>query len=55
MGIPFWTCTLFTNVRVYTLIPFFGRTLEKGDYQTEFIPVLAEGFPKVVQFDFAIV
>jgi len=46
--------TLLTNVRVYPLVPFCARTLKKGDYQTEFIPVLAEGFPKVVQFDFAI-
>ena len=25
-----------------------------GDSQTDFIPVLAEGFPKVVEFDLAI-
>jgi len=37
--------TLLTNVRVYALVPFFGRTLEKGDYQTDFISILAEGFP----------
>ena len=53
-GNTFSTGTLFTNLRVYALVPFFGRTLEKGDYQTDFIPDLAEGFPKVVQFDFAI-
>ena len=46
--------TLFTNVRGHDLVPFFRRTLKKGDYQTDFIPVLAEGFPKVVQFDLAI-
>jgi len=46
--------TLFTNVRVYALVPFLGRALEKRDYQNNFISVLAEGIPKVVQFDFAI-
>ena len=39
---------------MYALVPFLARPLEEGDYQTDFIPVLAEGFPKVVQFDFAI-
>ena len=28
--------------------------MEKGDYQTGFILILAEGFPKIVQSDFAI-
>jgi len=46
--------TLFTNVRVYTLVPFFGGSLKKGDCQTGFIPIFAEGFPKIAQFDFAI-
>ena len=53
-GHAFSTGTLFTNVRVYTLVPFFGRTLEEGDYETDLILVLAEGLPKVVQLDFAI-
>jgi len=53
-GYTFSTGTLFTNVRVYALVPFFGWTLEKGDYQTDFIPVLAERVPKIVQFDFTI-
>jgi len=53
-GNTFSTGTLFTNIRVYALVPFLGWPLEEGDYQTDLIPVLAEGFPKVVQFDFAI-
>jgi len=53
-GNTFSTGILLSNIRVYALLQFFGRTLEKGDYQTDFIPILAEGFPKVVQFDFAI-
>jgi len=54
VGNTFSTDTIFTNVRVYAQVLFFGRPLEKGDYQTDFIPILAEGFPTVVQFDFAI-
>ena len=50
----FSTGTLFTKVTVYTVVPVLGRTLEKGDYQTDFIPVFTEGFPKVLQFVFAI-
>jgi len=41
-------CTLFTNVWVDALVPFFGWALEKGDYQTSFITILAEGFSKIV-------
>jgi len=50
----FSTGTLFTKVRVLALVPFFGRSLEKGDYQTDFILLLAEGFPKIVQLDLPI-
>jgi len=53
-GNTFSTGTLFTNVRVYALVPFFRGTLKKGDYQTGFIPVLEKGFPIIVQFDFTI-
>jgi len=50
----FSTGTLFANVRVYTLVPFFGGALEKANYQTDFIPSLAEGFPEIVQLNFGI-
>ena len=53
-GNTFSTGSQFTNLRVYTLVPFLGRALEKGNYQTDFIPVRAEGFPIRVQFDLAI-
>jgi len=33
---------------------FLGGTLKKANYQTDFILVLSEGFPKIVELDLAI-
>jgi hypothetical protein len=54
-GNPLSLCCMAVDVRVYPLVPAFGRSFEKGNDESNFVHISSEGTPIIVELGFNVI